>query len=442
MKIETFDEPLVRVDREKKSFRINRQAYASQEVFEREKERIFNKCWLYLGHESEIPNKGDFIVRTVIGRNIIFQHTRKGELAAFYNVCTHRGAAVCWDKKGNTKVHSCRYHGWVFDTEGKLKSVNANSGYPEDMNADGHLDLPQVRLESYAGLYFVNFNGDKAISLYDYLGERARDLLDSITAQSLTNEMEILPGEHVYSINANYKLLAENSIDGYHARPVHQSYLEFLADKHTDSQGANVMQTMANYHETGGTHAIGNGHGMLSSNIPTGRPVAYWLEEWGPEIKKEIDETRARLTETHGKEKADYICDMQKNALIFPNLVINDILSLTVRVIEPTSPTTLKVNAWSMAPKGESDALKAIRLDNFVSFLGPTGFGSPDDGSMLNSAQKSIAACPTEWTELSKGLQDVDDLRIASGSPEDETHMQGYWTQWDRAMRGIDTFEK
>ncbi len=440
MNTKAMQKSLIEVDRDCRTFRINREAYYSQEVFEMEKALIFDKCWLYLGHRSEIPNKGDFLTRTVMGRNLIFQHSRKGELVAFYNTCTHRGAAVCWDRKGNSKVHSCRYHGWVYDTEGKLKSMNTETGYPEDINADGHLDLPRVRVEEYGGLNFVNFN-DNAISLYDFLGEQVRDLLDSINAQS-AEEMIILPGEHAYSINANYKFLIENSADGYHLGPVHQTYLEFLADKYSGTKESGVFAKMANFQEKGGAYAMGNGHFLLSSNVPTGRPVGYWIEEWGPDIKKEIGANRQRLTDQLGQERADYICDMQKNSVIFPNLVINDILALTIRVIEPVSPTAMKVNAWCLAPKEESDELKEIRLDNFVSFLGPSGFGSPDDGSMLNSAQKSITACPTEWTELSKGMQGVDDLRVASGMTDDETHMQGYWTQWDMLMRGAVSLEQ
>ncbi|MFA5631304.1 MAG: aromatic ring-hydroxylating dioxygenase subunit alpha [Porticoccaceae bacterium] len=442
MDTQTLAKSLIDVDQKKKYFRIHRSAYKSEEVFQKEMELIFNKCWLYLGHRTEIPNKGDFVVRNVAGRNLIFQHTRKGEIVAFYNACTHRGAAVCWDKKGNTKVHSCRYHGWVFDTEGKLKSMNTESGYSDDINDDGHLDLPTARIEEYAGLYFVNFNGDKAISLHDYLGDYVRGVLDAIQLQSPSRDMVILPGEHAYSINANYKLLVENSADGYHLGPVHQTYLEFLQERYEGSKDADVHGTMSNYTAKGGAKAVGNGHYILESNVPTGRPVGYWIAPWGPEAKKEIEATRARLEKEVGFDQMEYICEMQKNMVIFPNLVINDILATTIRTIEPTSAGTMKVNAWCLAPREESDLLKSIRLDNFVSFLGPAGFGSPDDGSMLNSAQRAINAAPTEWTELSKELQDVDDLRVATGLPDGETHMQGYWTQWDLVMRGIETLEK
>jgi len=441
MDTKTIDVPLIEVNRQKKYFRINRSAYKNQEIYEKEKEIIFGKCWLYLGHRSEIPNKGDYVTRSIMGRKMIFIHTRKDELLALYNSCTHRGAALCWENRGSTKTFSCRYHGWVFDTEGKLKSLNAETGYPEDMNEDGHLNLPKARLEKYKGFCFVNFNGDKAISLHDYLGDYARSLLDAINDQSDTEEMLVLPGEHAYSINANYKLLIENSSDGYHVGPVHQTYVEYLNDRYVGTKDEDVPNTMTHYTEQGGAKAIGNGHYVLESFIPTGRPVGYWIESWGPEVKKEIDATRARLEKKRGKERADYICDLHKNMVIFPNLVINDILSTTIRVIEPTSPNTLEVRAWCLAPKEESPILKSIRLDNFVSFLGPAGFGSPDDGSMLNSAQKFMEGCPTEWTELSKGLQDDDDLRVATGLPDDETHMQGYWTQWDLIMRGIETLE-
>ena len=272
---------LVLVDQQRKSFRIHRSAFKSGEVFEREKEQIFSKCWLYLGHRSEIPNRGDFVCRSLMGRNLIFQHTRKGEVIAFYNACTHRGAAVCWDKRGSKKTFTCRYHGWVYDTEGKLKSMNAESGYPQGINDDGHLNLPRVRLEQYGGLHFINFS-DQTIPLYDYLGDYIRGVIDAINDQSASGEMIITPGEHAYSINANYKLLIENSADGYHLMPVHRTYLEFLSDRFAGSKDADVAGTMKGYAAIGGAKAVGNGHYILESNVPTGRPAGSWIEPWGP----------------------------------------------------------------------------------------------------------------------------------------------------------------
>jgi p-cumate 2,3-dioxygenase subunit alpha len=135
------DRRLVSIDPAHGRFRVNRAAYCSAEIFELEKELIFGKCWLYLGHATELKEKGDFVLRRVAGRDLIFLLSRDGSPRAFYNTCTHRGAQVCRDKRGNAKNFSCPYHGWVFSTDGKLLSMNAKTGFPANINADGALNL-------------------------------------------------------------------------------------------------------------------------------------------------------------------------------------------------------------------------------------------------------------------------------------------------------------
>ena len=336
---------LVEVDTDKKSFRVNRAAYKSPEVFKKEMELIFGKCWLYLGHGTELKKKGDFASRRVGGRDLIFVRDRKGDIQAYFNTCTHRGAKVCRDRVGNARTFACPYHGWVFNTEGKLVTTNANTGYEDDLNADGHLDLLKVaRLENYRDFWFVNYNPN-AISLHDYL-DGARDAIDTISDQTEAEQI-ILQGEHSYSIRANYKLLAENSYDGYHLVSVHESYFDHLRDQLAGTPAATLVDdTVANYNSLGVARGLGMGHAVLDSYVPTGRPVAQWLPSMGAHLKPEIDAKYARLVERFGKERADYIANTQKNLVIFPNLVINDILSTTVRVIEPEGPDFIKVTAW------------------------------------------------------------------------------------------------
>jgi len=432
--------PHIDVDHEARRFRINRENYKSQEIFEREKELIFSRCWLYLGHASELPKKGDYVTRIVGGRQLIFAHGRSGELKAFFNSCTHRGATVCRERKGNKKSFTCCYHGWVFSNEGKLLSMNTDHGFPDDINADGNLNLRVVpRLEEYRGFYFVNYN-PTAISLYDFLAG-ARDCIDAICDQS-DSEMVILPGEHTYTIKANYKYLIENSSDGYHLLPVHATYFDYLNDrfKGTKDEGA-VDKLVKGYYKMGQVRCLGNGHTILESMVPTGRPVASWIEPWGLEVKEEIDAIRDRLENKFGKERMEYISETQKNLIIFPNLVINDIQSITVRYIEPESHNFMRVTGWALGPAEESAKLKAIRLDNFVSFLGPAGFGSPDDIEMLEICQKGVEGSPIEWTELSKGMSESEDLLTRTGGPDDEVQFQAFWAQWDRVMRNLDKLE-
>jgi len=432
--------PLIDIDHARRRFRIKRSNYKSAEIFEREKALIFNRCWLYLGHESELPNKGDYLTRRVGGRNLIFARGKGGEINAFYNCCTHRGAEVCRESRGNRKSFVCCYHGWVFSNEGKLLSMNTDHGFADDINADGGLDLAKAaRLENYRGFYFVNYN-PRAISLFDYL-DGARDCIDSICDQA-ESEMVVLPGEHSYTIAANYKYLIENSSDGYHLLPVHATYFDFLKDKYKGTKDENAIDELVKgYYKMGQVRCLGMGHTILESMVPTGRPVASWIEPWGPEIRQEIDAIRARLEANHGTERMKYITETQKNLIIFPNLVINDIQAITVRSIEPESHNFMRVTGWALGPKEESARLRAIRLDNFVSFLGPAGFGSPDDIEMLEICQKGVESSPIEWTELSKGMSSDENVLTRTGGPDDEVQFQAFWAQWDRVMRNLESLE-
>ena len=436
---------LVDVDRQRGRFRVHRSAYKSREVFERELKLIFQRCWLYIGHRTEIANPGDFVTRTVGGRKIIFTRNRTGEVLALFNACTHRGATVCRESRGNAKSHTCPYHGWTFNSGGRLVSTFSSEGYRKDLNDDGRLDLPRVPLlDDYRGFYFLNYN-PRAVSLSDYLAG-AKDVIDSYCDQCADGDagLYIVGGEHAYSIRANYKYLAENSYDGYHVVPTHISYLEYLVDRTKGTRDADIVAgTAAGFRSRGSAKGVGHGHALLSSFVPTGRPVAHWIERWGPKVKAEIDTNRARLETRFGTERAAYLAEMQKNLVVFPNLVFNDNVGLTIRVIEPIGPNEIYVRAWGLAHAGEAPELLEIRLDNFSNFLGPAGFGSADDIEMLELCQDGIEHSTTTWTELSKGMDvDADDLRLQEGAPDDECQMQAYWTQWDRVMRGLDTFER
>ena len=432
---------LVNVDFERKSFRVNRSAYKSQAVFEQEKALIFGKCWLYLGHGSELVKRGDFKARRIAGRDLIFVRDKVGQVNAFYNSCTHRGAKICREPSGNTRNIVCPYHGWVFNTEGKLLSLKGETGFGDTLNDDGHLDLHKVpRLEQYRNFYFVNFN-PKAISLSDYLAD-AKEVIDAICDQADTEQV-ILPGEQSYTVRANYKYLVENSYDGYHLWATHASYIDFLRDKASGTAAeGKVDDLMQMFSKNGASRCLGMGHGMTQTTVPTGRPVAQWTPAMHPKFKPLIEAKKKALVEKFGQARADYIADYQKNLIIFPNLVINDIMAVTVRTIEPEAPGFLRVNSWALGPAEEDEELRAARFDNYVSFLGPAGFGSPDDIEMLELSQNGLAHTPIEWNEMSKGEIVQHNPLTASGGPDDELQMRAYWTQWDRVMRGIDTLEE
>jgi p-cumate 2,3-dioxygenase alpha subunit len=128
---EQESEQVVLDDRERAVFRVKRAAMTSDQVWALERERIFDHCWLYLGHDSELTAPGDFVRRKVAGRPLIFVRGRDGRVRALYNSCTHRGARVCRQDAGNAKSFQCFYHAWTFTTEGTLIGIPDRDGYSD-----------------------------------------------------------------------------------------------------------------------------------------------------------------------------------------------------------------------------------------------------------------------------------------------------------------------
>src|SRR3546814_10175060 len=91
---------------------------------------IFDTCWLYLGHASELPNPGDFVTPKVAGRPMLFTRDKEDRYHALINTCPHRGAVVCRERKGSAPAFQCMYHGWVFANTGRLMVVPGQAGYP------------------------------------------------------------------------------------------------------------------------------------------------------------------------------------------------------------------------------------------------------------------------------------------------------------------------
>jgi p-cumate 2,3-dioxygenase alpha subunit len=118
--------------------------------------------------------------------------------------------------------------------------------------------------------------------------------------------------------------------------------------------------------------------------------------------------------------------------VIFPNLVLNDGSSVTVRTFWPTAADRMRVRACALGPIEETPAARAIRLDSFLTFYGPGGFATPDDVEALEAVQSGISATLREvpWSVMSRGMaKEGEQLNT------DERHLRAFWEQWDRLMR-------
>jgi p-cumate 2,3-dioxygenase subunit alpha len=402
------------------TFRIDRTTLVDEAVFEREMAAVFGRCWLYVGHESEIPRPGDFKARDVGNRPLIFWHGHDGARRVLYNSCRHRGALVCRVPEGNARGMSCFYHAWTYSSTGALSGVPGDEGYGEhfDREAMGLLSPPKV--ESYRGFVFACFDPD-AVDLRTYLAG-ATEYLDLVADQA--DELETVPGVHEYSIDANWKLYVENSLDGYHLLPLHKTYFTYLEER----EGKTLDRD-----DTTEALDLGNGHAVISVHGPWARPVARWAPAMGEHNRPRIEAKYQELVDRYGAERAQMIGLTDRNLLIFPNLIINDIMGVVVRTITPTSAGHTKISQWSLATAGEDPDLRARRLDSYIAFQGPAGLATPDDLEACEACQSGLRAAPgVNWSDISRGMH-----REHGGQPSpasDELQMRAFWRHWQSLL--------
>ncbi|HVA23504.1 MAG TPA: Rieske 2Fe-2S domain-containing protein [Chloroflexota bacterium] len=420
---------LVRDEPEQGLFRVHRSAMTSREVFELERERIFDRTWLYLAHESELPNPGDYRRRTIAGRPLFVARGKDGQVRAFLNSCTHRGAMVCRQDQGTAESFQCFYHGWTFNNRGELIGIPGQDAYTEcfDRVERGLVHVP--RLESYRGMHFVSFQPDIE-NLVSYLGG-IRPYIDlTMDAVDMLGGWQMVPGSAKYSIRANWKLLVENSLDGYHLPTVHQTYIEYM-DTRLEAVGSGRLLTQQRIAHGSDGISAGKGHGGFL-HFATGRTIANSSPLWSEDARQAVSRIREELLARYGTERGTEMADRSRHLIVFPNLMFQDShTGMRFRQLWPVAPDMVEVQQTDLVPRDESAELRAFRLEWSRAFLGPGGLATPDDVEALESCQAGFAARELEWSDMSRGMH-------REPQAVDEVQIRGFWREWQHQLGGRD----
>jgi p-cumate 2,3-dioxygenase subunit alpha len=200
--------------------------------------------------------------------------------------------------------------------------------------------------------------------------------------------------------------------------PTHQRFFsQYLADIGMDPgswSGPNRIQGVG--------LSLGGGHAIIE-NRARSIPITG-------SAKPELDAIRARLVEKFGHERTHRIADFSRNLFIFPNLILISSWH-TIRTFYPVAPDYMEIDAWANLPKGESPELRQRRFENFISFLGPAGFGTPDDVYALEGCQRGFAAWrELSWSDISRGMGNDQP------SSQDELQMRAFWRRWHALLQG------
>ena len=413
---------------------VSRDIFVNDDVCRLELDRIFDRTWVFLAHETEIPAPGDYVSRTLGSAPVVLVRDTDGTLHALLNSCRHRGARVCRADSGNTHNFVCPYHGWTYERSGRLVTTTFDRHFPKgfDFSAHGLARVP--RLESHKGLIFGSWNAN-VVPLTDYLGDIAW-YIDPFLARTHQG-MEVLAPPHRWRAKCNWKVGALNFVgDSQHILTTHVGPLTLdpvrAARAGFATAAENSFQVVTE-----------QGHGCTLTYLAPGLP-------------EEAYQTHPRDLEPL---YADRLAGDQLQLLkrlrvivgtIFPNLSFIETQvgpaqkAVIVRQWQPVSGTEMEILSWVLAEKEAAAAYKEEVLRKGFHNFGAAGVFEQDDlelwASATSASNNAIAKqFPYSFHTALPYINVPDEDHKWPGRafrPADtEVAQLEFMRQWDRCMR-------
>lgn len=412
-----------RVDYEKliEEDRVHGSLYYDPRVFEDELDNIWYREWIYVGHQSEVSQPGDYHLKKIGLQPIIMTRSKDGKVHLLLNRCSHRANELCQSEWGNSSHFRCPYHGWTFKNNGELTGAPYRSGY------DGGLDKSELglakvpRAASYRGFVFGSMAED-GISFEEHLGENGREAIDRLCDLSPEGEVELSAGWMRHRTLANWKMMTENEVDGYHPLFVHRSLFEAI-----------TTTTMEEVFKDKGISLIrdlGRGHTEIDMR-PEYRSWGKRFAWFGVKEEK-VSNYVAAMEGKYGKERADrMLVDGPPHVMVFPNLFLAE---LNILNIQPVSVNETIQYQTPVLLKGAPEMNKRI-LRNTEGAMGPAGSLIADDSEMYERNQRGLEARSPEWLVLRRGLhRERRDNGSVASHHTDETTQRAIWRHYKKVM--------
>ncbi|MER5438729.1 aromatic ring-hydroxylating dioxygenase subunit alpha [Streptomyces sp. NPDC002790] len=407
--------------------RVAARVYTDPEIFEREMTEIFEKTWIWVAHESELPKPGSF-KSTYVGRNsVIVTRDRKGALHTLVNRCRHRGASLCEKPRGEANGFTCPYHAWSYGLDGRLRGIPYPDGYEGVLSKD-QMGLHKLRTESYHGLIFATFDQD-AEPLEEFLGD-VRGWADRFMKQGGGYPLKVL-GTHRFRFRGNWKIQLENTTDGYHFPIVHRSWMSSV-----DGETADMLSFMTDPAST--CQALGNGHSVMHM-VPAHMDLD--ADDGSEPLQPRFDGLAAELRqggadEAQVRKLVRAMHGTGSNLNLFPNVGLS---SAFFRVLRPISVDETIIEHVALgvdAPEEIAGPIRRERLRIHEHFQGPFGFGTPDDAEGWDRVQRGAQACPEMPIMVNRGLKRETEAPEgwATSHSTDETGMRAAYRMWKKMM--------
>jgi len=426
--------------------RVHRALYTDQRIFELELERIFGSAWIYVGHESEVREVGDYRATRIANRPLLMVRHRDGAIHVIHNQCAHRGTMVVAGDRGNATEFRCCYHGWTYDTDGRLTGVSLPNGYPAHFDpADPGLAMAKVpRVANYRGFVFASLSPDGP-ALEDYLGYMTTSL-DDLVDRAPGGELEVAGGTFKHAYNANWKLYLENLCDAAHPLFVHRSSIDAAGAQPdstwSDGSGEIAIRQMRQnsaphsfWEANVGIWTYPGGHSFLGDYHDDKKLV-------GAPDDPVFREYAAALEAAKGADEASRILGVRRwNSNVYPNLSFMSQFQ-QLRVVHPIALNRTVVYTYNFRMKGAPEKMfeRTISFANIVN-----GNGSlvlTDDLETYNRIGSGLSSGGTDWLEIGRGY--TTDRHDETGgrrglNSTSEIYIRNMFDAWLGLMTGAPT---
>ena len=417
---------------------VHRAAYVDPAVFALEQERIFRRAWLYVAHESEVAQPGDYVLRRLGPEEVLLVRREDGGLSLLHNRCAHRGARVVTEPAGNVRQLRCPYHSWTYALDGSLIGVPLPEGYA----ARPELGLAKVpRVESYRGFVFGS-HAAGGPGLAEFLGALA-SAFDNMLDRAPAGTVSRFGGALRLEYRGNWKMFMENAVDLVHPGFVHRSSIEAARE----ARGAARAQPADALTEQGAQMFLANGlRAPQWDEVPLhafpGGHVYMGGFYKGGVIGAERDDPvfaryRAQLVERHGEEKAAAVLAVDRfNNLVWPNVSVNARFA-AMRVVQPVAADRTVVEVLCFRLDGAAREMHELTLQFVNLAASPASLVASDDLEIFERCQRGLADAALDWIDVRRGV--LADRRQADGSTlgggTSELAIRNQFAAWLQYMR-------
>ncbi|HHU94494.1 MAG TPA: Rieske 2Fe-2S domain-containing protein [Alcaligenaceae bacterium] len=417
---------------------IHKDLYIDQELFQLEMEQLFANTWVYVGHASQIPNKGDYYTTTVGTEEVVMVRHSDNSIKVLYNRCPHKGVKVAGESCGNTgKFFRCPYHAWTFRTDGRLLAIPLKKGYEDtgfECSEASQGMAPVENVEVYRDFVFCRLSPEGE-SFEDFFGE-SLSTIDNMTDRSPEGKLEIAGGVMRYMHNCNWKMLVDNQTDTCHPMVAHESSagtaIKVWEDAPEGTPKPMAVELFApfmspyEFYENMGIRVWENGHGH------TGVSDSIHAEY------SDIDGYWDQMVAAYGEDRAKEILgDVRHNTVYFPNIMIKGPIQ-TLRVFKPIAADKTLVESWTFRLVGAPDKLLERTLMYNRLINAPTSVVGHDDLEMYERAQQALKSRGLDWMNVGRLYDPAEkDQKNVVVNGTSEMQMRAQFRAWLKYM-GVD----